>query len=107
MHTPFYQPLFISDLIAASVSLHTLLAAFYPVLQRSGPHGPSQSRYSLSGGVLECVVLVRVDQTPQCRCWTENRPPTKNIQTEASCGQHPVTTDEGLEDDQHKLCSSR
>ncbi|KAI4891569.1 hypothetical protein NFI96_002215 [Prochilodus magdalenae] len=52
---------------------------------------------------------IRVEQIQQC-CWTENRPPTTAIQKQrpvgsvlwaASCGQGPVTTGEGLEDDQH------
>ncbi|KAI4892371.1 hypothetical protein NFI96_009586, partial [Prochilodus magdalenae] len=40
-------------------------------------------------------------KTSQCHCWTENRPPTKTIQSAASCGQRPVTTGEGIEYDQH------
>uniref|UniRef100_A0AAR2IPZ5 Cyclin-dependent kinase 8 n=1 Tax=Pygocentrus nattereri TaxID=42514 RepID=A0AAR2IPZ5_PYGNA len=47
-----------------------------------------------------------MNQTQQC-CWTEDIPPTKNIQPTASCGQRPMTIDEGLEDDQHKLSSNR
>ncbi|KAI4894895.1 hypothetical protein NFI96_003892 [Prochilodus magdalenae] len=34
---------------------------------------------------------------------TEDSPPTTSIQPTVSCGQCPVTTDEELEDDQHKL----
>uniref|UniRef100_A0AAR2IV56 cyclin-dependent kinase n=1 Tax=Pygocentrus nattereri TaxID=42514 RepID=A0AAR2IV56_PYGNA len=49
---------------------------------------------------------VQLHLTQQC-CWTEDIPPTKNIQPTASCGQRPMTIDEGLEDDQHKLSSNR
>ncbi|KAI4871463.1 hypothetical protein NFI96_001965 [Prochilodus magdalenae] len=40
--------------------------------------------------------------------WAENRPPTKGIQPPVGSilGQRPVTTDEGLEDDQHLHCAA-
>ncbi|KAI4872514.1 hypothetical protein NFI96_009770, partial [Prochilodus magdalenae] len=56
------------------------------------PSGPPQNKYYAGVSGSDCW-------TPQRHCWTENRPPTKTIHPIASCGERPVTTDEGLEDE--------
>ena len=61
-------------------------------------------RHSSAAGHLSITPGLRIVHQPKL---SSQQRPVDGVLCAASCVQHPVTNDEGLEDDQHKLCGSR